>query len=73
MITEVQLRNQLGSDFKSLSENEIKEIREFLISTARIEYEVFVQNKKLEYAALPNISQDISKENKPLNKLKIAA
>jgi hypothetical protein len=63
MITNLQLRNILGTEVKNCTENELSQIRELLTSMASIEYEVYCQNKDKINAATSNNRQDISPRN----------
>ena len=63
MISNLQLRNIIGSEIKNCTENELNQIRDFLSSLASIEYDMYCQNRDKINAAKSNNWLDISSQN----------
>ena len=63
MISNLQLRNIIGSEVKNCTENELNQIRDFLSSLASIEYDMYCQKKDKINAAKSDNRLDISSQN----------
>jgi hypothetical protein len=63
MISNLQLRNIIGSEVKNCTEKELNQIRELLTSLATIEYKTYCQNRDKINAAKSNNWLDISSQN----------
>ena len=63
MISNLQLRNIIGSEVKKCTENELNQIRDFLSSLASIEYDMYCQNRDKKNAAKSDNRLDISSQN----------
>ena len=68
MITNLQIRNIIGSEIKNCTDKELNLIRELLTTLATIEYEVYCQKKVVINAAETNKLRDISPQ-----KMEVAA
>lgn len=68
MITNLQIRNIIGSEIKNCTDKELNLIRELLTNLATIEYEVYCQKKVVINAAETNKLRDISPQ-----KMEVAA
>jgi hypothetical protein len=63
MISNLQLKNIIGSEIKNCTENELNQIRDFLSSLASIEYDMYCQKKDKINAAKSDNRLDISSHN----------